>query len=379
MRRVGGFKLGVEGSQDYDLSLRVIELINDSTIRHIPHILYHWRAVQGSVALASGEKDYAHARARDAIRQHFQRKNVEATVTPGAASYHRVNYGFELNPPRVSLITLARDDTNSVQELLADLRSKTDYQSFELIVAVGTAAASTKFKESTTSRDGDVKLHVVDVGSASVAEAYNVAVKHAEGLVICFIAANLRVKTGGWLREMCGHVLREEIGAVGAKLFYPHGTISHAGHILGIKGGVGISHHHFPSDSHGHMSRLQVIQNVSAVSAQCMAIRKQVFEEAEGFDETHFPNAYLDVDLCLRLRERGMRNLFTPYAQLTKARDRAAVSSNFMGEASNELTSLHNKWRHAIERDPYYNCNLTLEREDFSLSIPPRVKKIWST
>ena len=197
----------------------------------------------------------------------------------------------------------------------------------------------------------------------------NFAVKHATGSLIAFINNDIEVINKNWLEEMVYHALRPEIGCVGAKLYYPDGTIQHGGVILGIKGTASHAHKHFPGDHPGYFNRLSVVHNVSAVTAACLVMRKALFEEVEGFDEVNLKVAYNDVDLCLKVRELGYRNLWTPHAELIhhESKSRGKKRSWWQRrKLRKEARYLQQKWGDALLNDPAYNPNLTLDKEDFS-------------
>jgi glycosyltransferase involved in cell wall biosynthesis len=337
LRQIGGFREGFEGSQDYDLALRVYERTDPERIRHIPRILYHWRAIPGSVALDSGEKDYAHDRARQSLDDYFSRNEVNASSVPGFGVLHRAVYSLPEPLPLVSLI-ISTEGKRSIESLVA----KTSYANVEIIL---------------TDQD------------QSFFTALNNAARAASGTVLCFLDASTVIKTSEWLAELVGNAVRGSIVVVGPKISYPDRKIKSAGLVLGIDGGVGRAHHRWRSDSVGNFFRLQVTQNVSALPIDCFAISKDVFIENRGFDARAFPFEYGDVDLCLRLLDRGYRNVWTPWAEVTQK-----TEHKFKKGA--ELDLLKMRWAKYFENDPYYNPNLTADAEDLSLAFPPRISKI---
>ena len=356
LRAIGGFRVGFEGSQDYDAALRVIEKIPASNIRHIPHVLYHWRTIPGSVAFGSGEKTYAHQRARLSLNEHFKRTGVAAKSVKGSGQLHRTVYSLPEPPPLVSIILFAGE---RLSQTLGSILSRTGYKNYELIVVAHGFPVDVP---------DDRRIKVVEFEKLSKYVLLNKAAKMASGSVLVFVDNSTIVKTPDWLDEAVSVALQKEVGAVGVKLLYPNRRIKHAGLILGIRGGVGRAHHNFGFRHYGNNMRLSITQNFSAVSIDCMAIRRDVFESVDGFEDVIFPNEYGDVDLCLRLREKGYRNVWTPWAEL--------VQSNKPGEANGiELERLRKRWREFFEKDPYYNPNLSNESDDFSLSFPPRIDK----
>ena len=370
LRKLGGFRPGVEGSQDYDMALRVIEQIPPSHIRHIPHILYHWRAIPGSVAYDAADKDYAHERARVAIRSHLERQGIQATVAQGAGELHRVIYSLPRNPPPATILILAPGDPRILRQTLDSLFAHTGYQNFDACVIT---TSTSQQKRIAAVLPADSRLRTLHVVADSIAAAYNRAAELTVAPVLCFLAANTRILTREWLAEMTGLALQSAIGPVGAMILYPDGTIRHAGFVLGIRNHVGHAHHRQPAETANPLPRLQVIQNVSAVSTDCMVIRREVFEAASGFDAEHFSRYYGDVDLCLRLREKRFRTVLTPYARLRLlARPRNSSGFAIPHKPNEETTRLQERWRHLLALDPHYNPNLTLQRDDFSIALPPR-------
>jgi GT2 family glycosyltransferase len=355
LRKIDGFRTGVEGSQDYDLALRVIEQIPETHIRHIPHILYHWRAIPGSVALGINQKDYAPEAARRAISQHFQRVGVAAQVEETFGRLHRVVYSLPSPGPLATLILVADENAATSSETIKNLLTATDYPYFEILL-VG---------ENQSFADSRVKTLTENFPNA--AQAQNSAAQKANGEVLVFIDEKLKPKNSDWLREMVSHALRQQIGAVGAKLLYPNDTIEHAGYILGIKGTVGNANHHLPNEFSGYFIRAKVINNFLAVSGACLATRRELFDQIGGFDAKNLPNKFYDVDFCLRLGKKGFRTVWSPYAELVwkKSASKEKIL-NFVEEE--KYFKMY--WSEVITRDPFYNPNLSLANEDFSLLLP---------
>jgi GT2 family glycosyltransferase len=370
---IGGFRTGYEGSQDYDLALRVIEQIPEQHIRHIPHVLYHWRESPSSVGFNVEAKAYAHEHARRALRSHFENTKKIVDVVPGHFIFHRVVYPVPDPPPLVTLIAVAQGNGSTCLHSLAQMVRETDYAQLELILICDrnqTAPAAKVLEE--IKKEPRVKVRQQEStvnGSALI----NLAVREAQGEIVGVLSPNLKVVAPGWLTEMVSHALRPEIGVVGAKVSDSNDLIHHAGVILGIKGIAGMAHQGFQKKSEGYVFRTQVMQNFSAVSGGCLLLRSDVFEEAGGFDETNLPDLFRDLDLCLRIREKGYRVLWTPYAELQETGPTPAPSSP---EVSTPADYLKSRWADALISDPYYNPNLSLEFEDFRLAFPPRMEKL---
>lgn len=341
LKRIGGFTIGREGSQDYDLALRFSEEIAAEKIYHIPHILYHWRAISGSVALASDEKSYAHGRAREALNAHFERKAISATAVGGFGELHRTIFSLPEAAPKVSIILISGDKDHAGTERA--LREATEYENLEVI--------SAKPAE-----------------GRSFYTTVNDAAHSASGEVLCFADGASVVRDEAWLKELAAIALQSGVGAVSGKVVTRKNRIKHAGFLLGVGDGISRAHFGFHKYDLGSFMRLHVVQNFSAVSVELMAIRKSVFEEAGGFDCDTFPASGADVDLCLRLREKGLRIVWTPWAEMIQVSE----PRRFESEAVEKLRS---KWPGVFERDPHFNPNLSNDAADFSLSFPPRIGK----
>ncbi len=338
LRKIGGFKIGLEGSQDYDLALRFIEQIDEKQIRHIPQILYHWRAITGSVALSSDEKPYAHERARQALREHFERTGKKAKVERGLAQFHRVRYELPKNLPKVSLIVSATQDFETAKKSAERLLKETVYQNLEKVI-----------------------FHK----NLSKAESLNRAVSESSGEILCFVDASLRPLSKDWLEELTGFAIQKEIGVVGGKILAHDETVIDGGLVCGFDGLIGVGFQGLPRDTDSNLFRARVINNFSAVSANCFAVRRKLFDKIGGFDAENFPDSLFDADFCLKLRERNLRIVFTPYAefiQLEKSGLRTKPSAK-------ESEFFRQKWQSVLEKDPFYNPNLSLTGETFTIKI----------
>jgi glycosyltransferase involved in cell wall biosynthesis len=339
LRKIGGFRVGLEGSQDYDLALRFIEQISERRIRHIPKILYHWRAIAGSVALSSDEKPYAHERARQALREHFERTGKTASVTRGLAQFHRIRYDLPETPPRVSLILFANDEFETAKKAVGNFLAETDYQNLEIIPAKTEAL--------------------------SKAERLNQTVLQATGEILCFIDARLRPLSKDWLKELASFAIQEEIGAAGGKILARDATIQSAGSVIGFDGLSGAAFRGLSRETDRNLFRAQVINNFSAVAVDCLAVRRELFDAAGGFDAENLPDSLFDADFCLKLREMDLRIVFTPYAEFIQLEK--SDSPVKPGLAEGEF--FRQKWSSVIERDPFYNPNLSLAGETFTIKI----------
>ena len=382
LRKIGGFREGFEGSQDYDLSLRCIEQLEASQIVHIPRVLYHWRAHSDSAAMFAQAKPYAYKAATRALNEHLARKGVfgRADQLP-ERSFYRVRYALPEPAPLVTLIITTRNGLGLLRQCLASILENTDYPNYEiLIVDNGSDDPRTISYFDNISRDP--RIHILrDDSPFNFSALNNSAVKAARGKLVGLINNDIEVINGEWLSEMVSTALQPGVGAVGARLWYPNYTLQHGGIVLlGTEKVAGHSHKRLARGGHsGYCGRAILQQSFSAVTAACLVIRRSVFLEVGGFDEENLAVAFGDVDFCLRVREAGYRNVWTPYAELyhhesaTRGyEDTPAKQARFAAE----VRYMQSRWGNLLDNDPAYSPNLTLEREDFSYAWPPRVPSL---
>lgn len=310
LRAVGGFRVGMEGSQDYDVALRVVAAVGEEKIRHIPHILYHWRTIETSVAHTGSAKPYAYEKSREALTEHFSRTGIPAKVSATADNLNRVSYEFD-EPPTISVIR-----HGDVDRLTADVHETIESES-----------------------------------GIPAARALNAAAEKATGDVLMFIGGSVR--TVEYLLGLAELAMRPEVGAAGGKIVDMNGSVVHAGYVFTNELIIAEAHRGLPENETGYFFRNGLIGNYSAVSVSLMAIRREVFFSAGGFDAENFPNAVFDADLCLRLRETGRRIVFSPFT-IGRTLGRESVS-----RGQREIELFKEKWATIIERDPFYNPNLS--------------------
>ena len=375
VRRVGGFRAGYEGSQDWDLVLRVSEASSPSRIGHVPKILYHWRIIAGSTSLEITAKSYAVDSARLALAGHFKRLGIKATIESVPGSNWQIGYPLPDHRPLVSIIIPTRNRADLVRLCVASIIARTSYSPYEIILVDNNSDdPETLSLSERLAAEPDVRV-VRYAGAFNYSAINNFAARLARGELLCLLNNDIEVINETWLAEMVSHAVRPEIGAVGAKLFYPNGRIQHAGVVLGLNGIAGHAFAQHPRESDGYWNRARVAQNYSAVTAACMVLRKQVFDQVGGLNEKDLPVAFNDVDFCLRLREAGYRNLWTPFAQLyhhesiSRGRDDTPEK---LARAASEVDYMRRKWGPLLDRDPAYNPNLALSVRGFDLAWPPR-------
>ena len=370
LRRIGGFRAGLEGSQDYDLALRVIEQIPEKHIRHIPKMLYHWRAVEGSVAFSADEKPYAHERARQAIREHLQRTGKAATVAETVYNLHRVRYELPADLPKINLILSAGEDFEFDEKTIENFAGQTDYENLEIVLL---SKKKPRLPHGASVSPVLSKVKFVGCEDKSEAARFNFAVSQTNGEILCFADANLKPLSADWLKELASFANQKEIGAVGAKILDADESVLHAGLILGGSATINAAYQGFPREFGGTLGRAKLVNNFSAVSVSCLATRREVFDRIGGFDAENLPNKLFDADFCLRLGEKNLRVVFTPYAELAQINRK-----NFLNvqkkAAVREKEFFRRKWQTIIEKDPFYNPNLSCRNADFSVEIRQKVR-----
>jgi len=364
MERIGALRTGFDGSQDYDLVLRATE--ETDLIRHIPKVLYHWRKSSRSTAQSAQNKDYAEAAAIRALNDAARRRGLD--VMEIGVGRLPTTYRVRLRVPieqRVSIIIPTHNNRRLLEPCIDSLFTRTDFPSFSVTVI------------DNLSDEPDTRAYLREIGRHprvrvlrydrpfNFSAINNWAVSQTEGPFLLFLNDDTEVRNSDWLEAMLEHAQRPEVGAVGAKLLYPDGRVQHAGVILGIGGVAGHAHRHFPGDDGGYFSRLQVVQNFSAVTAACILMRRDVFLKVGGFDAHHLPVAFNDVDLCLRIREAGYEIIYTPFAELFHHES----ASRGLGLDAAEVDYMKKRWHGVLDRDPFYNRNLTIKHEDFSLNF----------
>lgn len=374
LERVGGLRSELDGAQDYDFVLRATE--QAERVRHIPRILYHWRMSDTSTSVNAGSKPRALERGRLALDEALQRRGRDgaAEVDPVAPHFYRVRYALK-DAPLISILIPFRDEPELLHCVIGDVVEKSTYGNFEVLGLNNNSTGDETLEAMRDLSGMDERVRFEDYNHPfSFSGIMNHGARLSAGEHLVFLNNDIRILTAEWLVAMLEHSQRDEVGAVGGKLYYPDGRVQHAGIIVGIDGFAGHSHKGFPGDHHGYFNRLRVVQNVSAVTGAFMMVKKTVFDAAGGFDEESFGVACNDVDLCLRFRERGLWNVFTPYAEALH------VESATRGYEDTP----DKQARHARERavfaerhadilrggDPFYNPNLTTTAEDFTTAVP---------
>jgi len=383
VKEIGGFRKGYEGSQDYDLVLRFIEKIKPTQIKKINAVLYHWRAIPGSTALAAGSKLYAYDSAVRAIQDHLDRTKQNAMVyqLPGYLGLYRVKYSLPSVLPKVSLIIPTKDKVDILDNCIQSIIKKTTYSNYEIII-IDNDSKEEKSKiyfKKLEQKNQNIKV-ISYKKPFNYSAINNLGVQNSKGSILGFINNDIEIISEDWLEEMVSHALRKEVGAVGAKLYFSNNTVQHAGLIVGLGGVAGHILKHTSRTSPGYFGRALLTQNFSAITAACIIMRKELFEKVGGFNEKDLKVAYNDVDLCLKLRENGYLILWTPFAELYHLESISRGLDDTpekIARFKSEIQYMEKTWKTHELNDPYFNPNLDKHAEDYGLAFPEKKDNYW--
>ena len=368
----GGFRKEFDGSQDYDLILRLTEQAEH--IVHIPQILYYWRSHEHSTALNVSAKPYTIEAGKAAITAHLNRLGLKGSVSEAVMqSTYQVQYEIEGNP-LISIIIPNRDHVNDLKRCVDSIRQKSSWKNWEIIVVENNSEDRVTFQYYEEIRK-DERIRVVKWEGKEGKKDFNFAAlnnygaQFANGELLLLLNNDTEVISPDWMEQMLMFAQRGDVGVVGAMLYYPDDTVQHAGVILGIAGVAEHGHKGYKRGEYGYAGRLTITQNLSAVTAACMMIPRKVWTELHGMDEKFAVN-YNDLDLCMRIRKAGYLIVWTPYAELYHYESKSRGTEDNPEKkrrANEEIDRFMDRWGMAIEAgDPYYNPNLTLVSGDFS-------------
>ena len=373
----GGERAEYNGSQDYDLFLRLTEKARK--IAHIPHALYYWRSSPNSTASDISAKTYCIDAGIAALKAHYARCGVavdDVTLIPGTPGYYKTDYTMA-HPGRVSILIPTCDHIRDLETCVESIYARTTYPDFEILLIENNSKEEQTFRSYERMRKehpDTLKVLTWQGKGFNYSALNNFGAQYATGEYLLLLNNDTEVITSGWLEEMVMYAQQKRVGCVGAKLLYPDDTIQHAGVGFGIGGVAGHLHKYFPATSDGYMGRLNYVQDVYGDTAACLLIRKEIYDEVHGLDES-YAVAFNDVDFCVRVREAGYTNVFTPFAQLyhyeSKSRgmeDNPEKQKRFQGE----VLRFQARWGDLLAKgDPCTNPNFDIQREDFSLKILP--------
>jgi GT2 family glycosyltransferase len=380
VRALGGFREDCDGSQDWDLALRVSERIPASHIKHISHILYHWRAFTEASAMKQNEKSHAGHAAIKIVQDHLSRTSQEGSVFQDSSGYVRIQYSIPSHIPMVSIIIPTFNGLSLLCRCIKSIQKKTLYSNYEIIIVDNQSDDSNTLDYLNFLEKSGIARIIKYNHPFNYSAINNFAAEAAGGEFLCLMNNDIEVISEDWLDEMISHAARPGIGAVGAMLYYPDNTIQHAGVILLESGVAGHLYAGKKRGIAGYHSRACMTQNLSAVTAACLVIRASTYRDVGGLDEEILPISFNDVDFCLRVRERGFRNLWTPFAEFYHnesasrgSDDNKEKKDRFQRETSYMLA----RWSHELSNDPAYNPNLIFYNGWPYLAPEPQVKKPW--
>lgn len=369
LRQAGGFRAEAEGAMAWDLALRLCDAAPHGRIRHIPHILCH-RHTEGAAPPPDHEAEHR------ILQAHLRRKEIRATATLEKSGYWRIRHTLPTQPPLVSIIIPTRNGLELLSQCIKSVRDKTVYASFEIIVVDNqsddglTLEYLRQLEQNGSAR---VLRHDAPFNYAAI---NNFAVDHAHGEFLCLLNNDIEVIHADWLEELVSLAARPEAGAVGAMLYYPDGTVQHAGIMLaGIEDITAHLFAHLPAAMLKNRPRAKTMQNLAAITGACLVVEKKKFIEIGGFDE-QLAVTYNDIDLCLRLRAKGYRNTWTPFAELYHHESATrGFDDSFASQArfSREKAFMIKRWGTTLNYDPAYNPNLDPKRGNYALSFRPEL------
>lgn len=368
MERTGGFRSEFDGAQDYDFIFRCVE--SAEKIHHIPEILYHWRTHQASTADNPASKMYAYEAGKRAIEGNLKRSGLNGKVSHTKDyGFYRVEYQVK-ESPLVSIIIPNKDEKEALKKCIDSIFEKSTYGNFEILIVENNSETEEIFSYyRELSRQDRIRL-LKWKKPFNYSAINNYAASKAKGEYLLFLNNDMEVISPNWMEEMLGHCQRPDTGIVGAKLYYPDGTIQHAGTIIGIGGIAGHMFVNMPGERTGYLHKASLQQDLSAVTAACMMVKREVFFEVNGFEEK-LTVAFNDVDFCLRVRRNGYLVVYDPYAELyhyeSKSRGLEDTPEK-VARFNKEIQIFERRWPDIMrDGDPYYNPNLTLKSQDFSL------------
>ena len=389
LREIGGFREGYEGSQDHDLALRAIRVAGSERVKHVPAVLYHWR-LRGDGSFSDTQLARCVDASRRAVSEYVRAlpggEGAQVVANPFISSFHRVVWPLPDELPKVTAIIPTRDKAHLLAMCMRGLLNSTEYGNLEVLI-VDNGSSEPDALRLLDEMEADPRVRVLRDGRPfNYAALNNCAAREATGEFLLLLNNDIEVTDAGWLREMVSQALRPGVGTVGAKLLYPDGRIQHAGVVLGVgsfDGGPGIAGHfghNEPKESVGYFGHSALQRTVSANTAACLVVRRAVFLEVGGFDEANLPIAFNDVDLCLRIGQRGLRHVWTPFAELlhheSASRGKDHSPEN-IARSDSENHHMRKAWGVLLDSDPFFNPNFSRTDHTHQLPRPGRRVPSW--
>jgi GT2 family glycosyltransferase len=383
LQHVGGFREGLEGSQDYDVALRCADATDPARICHIPAVLYHWRRGYGTASFSEAQGARCFDAALRAIRDHLDRRHEAGEVVPHpiGPQWSRVIRPIPCPAPLVSLIIPTHDRADLLSRCINGLLKRTEYPEIEVLIVDHESELPETF-DLFEDLKLDPRVRIISCsGAFNYSAINNKAVAEARGSIVGLINNDIDVINSDWLSEMVSLAVLDKVGAVGAKLIYPNSRVQHGGVAVGVGGIANHFNHATPRWSPGYFGRNVLTSSVSAVTGACLIVRKAVFEEVGGLNEKDLPVAFNDVDFCLKLRKKGYRNVWTPHAELYHYESASRGTDTTPGKLARfkaETQYMLDTWGCELQRDLFYNDNFSIEiGKFFQLAFPPRRQKPW--
>ena len=375
LEETGLFRSEFDGSQDHDMILRLTS--RAKKIVHVPKILYYWRSHPQSVAADINAKTYAIDAAKRAVLAHLKSCGLEGTVesTRAFPTIFRIKYKLKAKP-MISIIIPNKDHRDDLKRCVDSILNKSTYENYEILIVENNSTEAETFAYYKM-LENQPKVRVITYeaeGSFNYSKINNFAAKQAKGEYLLLLNNDTKVITREWMEELLMYAQRDDVGAVGAKLYYADNTIQHAGIVIGLGAhhAAGHTHHLLPKENLGYMGRLCYAQDVTAVTGACLLVRKSRYEQVGGLDES-FTVALNDVDFCLRLRALGLLNIFTPFAELYhyESKSRGLDKDGASAERYNkEVAHFRERWKKELDAgDPYFNPNFSLEHATYELKV----------
>ena len=371
LKKTGLFRPEYDGSQDHDMILRLTE--EAKHVCHIPKILYYWRSHPNSVAADIGAKTYAIDAAKRAVHDHMRDYygiEVEVESTRAFPTIFQIKYPIN-GEPLISIVIPNKDHVEDLRRCITSIEKKSTWKNYEIVV-VENNSVEQSIRDYYKELESDPKVKIVTYeGGFNYSRINNVGVKETKGEYLLFLNNDTEVISPDWMEQLLMYAQRKDVGAVGAKLYYADNTIQHAGVVIGLGAhrSAGHTHYKMPREHLGYMGRLCYAQDVTAVTGACLMVKKSIYEEVDGLDES-FPIPLNDVDLCLKIREKGYLNIFTPFAELYhyESKTRGMEEGEKLRRYERECAHFRDKWKEQLDAgDPYYNPNFSLDYSDFTL------------
>ena len=371
LKKTGLFRPEYDGSQDHDMILRLTE--EAKHVCHIPKILYYWRSHPNSVAADIGAKTYAIDAAKRAVHDHMRDYygiEVEVESTRAFPTIFQIKYPIN-GEPLISIVIPNKDHVEDLRRCITSIEKKSTWKDYEIVV-VENNSVEQSIRDYYKELESDPKVKIVTYeGGFNYYRIYNAGVKETKGEYLLFLNNDTEVISPDWMEQLLMYAQRKDVGAVGAKLYYADNTIQHAGVVIGLGAhrSAGHTHYKMPREHLGYMGRLCYAQDVTAVTGACLMVKKSIYEEVDGLDES-FTISLNDVDLCLKIREKGYLNIFTPFAELYhyESKTRGMEEGEKLRRYERECAHFRDKWKEQLDAgDPYYNPNFSLDYSDFTL------------